>query len=220
MAKVVMTDYFKQRALLEVDGSMRVEGDFYKNSAIVKINGDLWVRGEVYKNRNLQVTGTVYCTNFYGNGGYANVEYSGEQYHNSERFKVTKVAKDWNPLGLYLGEKVIYTPSVLGSAIEREEEAERVRLSGLSASQRRKEGEFGFQLRLICSSGVFICCTCGLSTLYFVVTGVQFWATEFLLKVVGAPYSECLGAFAGTSASAPVLGVVLGGIIVDKIGGK
>jgi MFS family permease len=69
------------------------------------------------------------------------------------------------------------------------------------------------------SSGVFVCATLGLSCLYFVVTGVQFWATEFLLEVVQAPYATVLGAFAGTSASAPVLGVVLGGIVVDKLGG-
>jgi hypothetical protein len=39
-------------------------------------------------------------------------------------------------------------------------------------------------------------------------------------EVVQAPYATVLGAFAGTSASAPVLGVVLGGIVIDKIGGN
>jgi hypothetical protein len=78
---------------------------------------------------------------------------------------------------------------------------------------------FWDQLRLICTSSVFVCCTLGLSTLYFVVTGVQFWATEFLLEVSQAPYTKVLGAFAGTSASAPVLGVVMGGIVVDRFGG-
>jgi MFS family permease len=69
------------------------------------------------------------------------------------------------------------------------------------------------------TSGVFVCATLGLSTLYFVVTGIQFWATEFLIQVVGAPINTVLGAFAGTSATAPVLGVVVGGILIDKIGG-
>jgi hypothetical protein len=116
--------------------------------------------------------------------------------------------------------RVIYSPSALSSAMKAEAEAAaEAEADDLIASPGDTQGQFLIQLRLICSSGVFVCCTLGLSTLYFVVTGVQFWATEFLLKVVGAPYNECLGAFAGTSASAPVLGVVLGGIVVDKIGG-
>jgi len=38
---------------------------------------------KVYKNRELRVTGTIYCTNFYGNsGGGGDVEYSGIEYQN------------------------------------------------------------------------------------------------------------------------------------------
>ena len=59
---------------------------------------------------------------------------------------------------------------------------------------------------------MFVCVTLGLSALYFVVTGVQFWITEILAVGYSFTYSEVLICFTITSATAPVLGVVLGGI--------
>jgi MFS family permease len=75
------------------------------------------------------------------------------------------------------------------------------------------------QLCLLLSSPTFVYCTLALSSLFFVVTGIQFWSTEYLIKVIKAPYGTVLASFAATSATAPVLGVVFGGWIVDYVGG-
>ena len=75
------------------------------------------------------------------------------------------------------------------------------------------------QLKLLLSTPTFVFCTLALSALFFVVTGIQFWATDFLIKVIEVERSLVLGAFAATSATAPVLGVVFGGWIVDYFGG-
>jgi MFS family permease len=61
--------------------------------------------------------------------------------------------------------------------------------------------------------------TLALSALFFVVTGIQFWGTQFFTQVIKASYGKVLICFAVTSATAPVLGVVFGGMFVDKIGG-
>ena len=61
--------------------------------------------------------------------------------------------------------------------------------------------------------------TAGLCALYFVVTGVQFWMTIYLVKVIKADYGAVLGAFAATSATGPVIGVVFGGWFIDRVGG-
>jgi len=57
----------------------------------------------------------------------------------------------------------------------------------------------------------------GLSALFFVVNGVQFWATQYLLEVCGADPLTALSAYAATSATAPVLGVLTGGACVDRL---
>jgi MFS family permease len=58
-----------------------------------------------------------------------------------------------------------------------------------------------------------------LTALYFVVTSVQFWATEYLITSRGYDSHKVMLAFIITSASAPILGVLFGGWIVDRIGG-
>ena len=74
-------------------------------------------------------------------------------------------------------------------------------------------------LRLLLRSRTFVYCTLALSALYFVVTGIQFWSTEFLVQVIRADFSTVLVAFAATSATAPILGVLFGGLVIDSIGG-
>jgi len=59
----------------------------------------------------------------------------------------------------------------------------------------------------------------GLSSLFFVVTGIQFWATAYLIEVLRAPKEQVMSLFVFTSATAPILGVVFGGAFIDKIGG-
>ena len=54
------------------------------------------------------------------------------------------------------------------------------------------------QLRLLLRSSTFVYCTLALSALFFVVTGIQFWSTEYLIRCIKAPYSTVLAAFAAT----------------------
>lgn len=59
-----------------------------------------------------------------------------------------------------------------------------------------------------------------LCTLYFVVTGLQMWATSYLRgPPVHADLNVIIAAFGFCSATAPVLGVVFGGWVVDRLGG-
>ncbi len=88
-----------------------------------------------------------------------------------------------------------------------------------------------------------------MSALYFVVTGVQFWGTAYMMVALGAPQvitaaatKKCCFAvflftisishhfsyflqyeanllFVATSATAPILGVLFGGWLIDRLGG-
>jgi len=58
-----------------------------------------------------------------------------------------------------------------------------------------------------------------LSALYFVVTGIQYWATDYLETELNGNKNVVRLQFLFTSATAPVAGVIFGGWFVEWIGG-
>eukprot|EP00966_Prymnesium_polylepis_P333863 7389277-Prymnesium_polylepis.1 len=68
-------------------------------------------------------------------------------------------------------------------------------------------------------SPVWRCVVAGTCALFFVVTGIQFWVTSYLTEVIKAPKPSVVAAFSIESITAPLLGVFLGGTIVDRLGG-
>ncbi len=58
-----------------------------------------------------------------------------------------------------------------------------------------------------------------ITTMYFVLMSIQYWATDWM--VVGRKYNEhkVMGWFIFSSATAPIFGAILGGILIDRIGG-
>jgi len=69
------------------------------------------------------------------------------------------------------------------------------------------------------SSPIYMACVCTLTALFFVVTGIQFWVTEYMTDVIGQEKSIVVPTFGITSITAPLLGVFLGGCVTDKLGG-
>mmetsp|Transcript_28055 Transcript_28055/g.27743 ORF Transcript_28055/g.27743 Transcript_28055/m.27743 type:complete len:99 (+) Transcript_28055:674-970(+) len=57
------------------------------------------------------------------------------------------------------------------------------------------------------------------SCLYFVVTGIQFWASDYLLNVMEMQPSLVFPTYAITTITGPTLGVVTGGAVCHKTGG-
>ncbi|KAH0489089.1 MAG: hypothetical protein KVP17_000437 [Porospora cf. gigantea B] len=55
--------------------------------------------------------------------------------------------------------------------------------------------------------------------IYFVVTGVQSWTTLYMQQVLHAPMPFIVTSFATVAATSPLLGVIVGGIVTDKVGG-
>jgi len=51
------------------------------------------------------------------------------------------------------------------------------------------------------------------------VTGIQFWVTKYLVNVIGVDQGPVTPVFGLTSITAPLLGVFLGGYIIDNLGG-
>eukprot|EP00301_Raphidiophrys_heterophryoidea_P027337 c9608_g1_i2.p1 GENE.c9608_g1_i2~~c9608_g1_i2.p1 ORF type:complete len:506 (-),score=72.55 c9608_g1_i2:88-1605(-) len=78
---------------------------------------------------------------------------------------------------------------------------------------------FWQQVKMLWRSTLFVSVVLALSSLYFVVTAVQYWITIYLIDVIHAPKPLVLTAFAVTSLTAPILGVICGGLFIDWMGG-
>jgi sugar phosphate permease len=58
-----------------------------------------------------------------------------------------------------------------------------------------------------------------ISSLYFIITGIQFWVSDYLMNVLNVSQETVFIAFAVSCVSGPTIGVIVGGVIVHKIGG-
>ena len=82
----------------------------------------------------------------------------------------------------------------------------------------------GEQLGQLFGSKLFIILTLSLCGLFFVVTGVQFWITDYATRSkqeggLGADAETVVLVFSIASVTAPVMGVFIGGALIDKQGG-
>jgi MFS transporter, Spinster family, sphingosine-1-phosphate transporter len=74
-------------------------------------------------------------------------------------------------------------------------------------------------VRNIFKRPMFVFTMLTISSIYFVVTGVQFWISDYMIVTLNASQGMVFTAFALVSITAPTLGVLLGGNICDRLGG-
>lgn len=72
--------------------------------------------------------------------------------------------------------------------------------------------------KIISNCGFMRMCI-SVTLLYFVVTGIQFWFSDFLITVMNMEKETVFGIFTVVSISGPVLGVVFGGWLSSRLGG-
>lgn len=75
------------------------------------------------------------------------------------------------------------------------------------------------QLIMLLKSSVYMWLVFALCGLYFVVTGIQFWGTDYMVDVIKADIITVQAGFAITSITGPLIGVIFGGWLIDKLGG-
>lgn len=59
----------------------------------------------------------------------------------------------------------------------------------------------------------------GLTSLYFVVTGIQFWGASYMIAVLDVPRSYVDASFVVCASTAPTSGVFFGAWLIDMLGG-
>jgi MFS family permease len=80
-------------------------------------------------------------------------------------------------------------------------------------------GHLCHQFRMLCSNYVFIFVTLCLCSVYFVVTGIQFWTTAYFLLVLEEDPNTTMITFALVCITAPLAGVSVGSYFSDLNGG-
>ena len=75
------------------------------------------------------------------------------------------------------------------------------------------------QLRMLANNLIFVFLTLALCNMFFVVSGIQYWVTLYMLKTLQANPIVVVVGFVVISTTAPILGVLTGGCVADYYGG-
>ncbi|GFE52978.1 integral membrane family protein [Babesia ovis] len=62
--------------------------------------------------------------------------------------------------------------------------------------------------------------TLTISTIFYILSAIQFWTTKIAVSVYQVNHTLIYSLFVGTSITAPVIGVIAGSWIIDRIGAK
>lgn len=74
-------------------------------------------------------------------------------------------------------------------------------------------------VRSILRRPIFLLTMMTISVIYFVVTGIQFWISDYMITALGASQGIVFTLFSLISITAPTTGVFFGGYISDRLGG-
>jgi len=74
-------------------------------------------------------------------------------------------------------------------------------------------------LGVILKKRLFIVSILALSSLYFIITAIQYWISDYMMEVLGLPKGKVFVYFVIISVTAPTCGLILGGKVSEMMGG-
>ena len=80
-------------------------------------------------------------------------------------------------------------------------------------------GRYFLQTKIVLTTPLYVSITLGMCAIYFIVTGIQFWMTKYLIEILDLEPLLVNIIFSAISITAPLSGVLVGGTISDKYGG-
>lgn len=99
-------------------------------------------------------------------------------------------------------------------------EYELIHLQKLAEQEEQvRELSFGKKLYYVLSNVDFILFMLGLVGLFFIVTGIQFWVTDYFSTVLGTTQTQAYLIYISVGALGPLMGVIVAGQVFDRIGG-
>lgn len=95
----------------------------------------------------------------------------------------------------------------------------RRRLTRLDTVQTSNFALYCMQAKEVLFNWLYIWVCLGLCSMYFIVTGIQFWITSYLVEYLGYDPVQVILVFSIISITAPMSGVLIGSTFADKYGG-
>jgi predicted MFS family arabinose efflux permease len=89
----------------------------------------------------------------------------------------------------------------------------------IRGDQSQEGPDYMASLRKVAGSRLYIGCVLIFSNLLFVVTGIQFWMTDYFIRVLKVDKVIVNAGFVVISITAPVVGTIFGGYVIDRLGG-
>ena len=80
-------------------------------------------------------------------------------------------------------------------------------------------GRYCLQTKTVLTNKLYVLITLAMTSIYFIVTGIQFWITKYLIEILNVEPIVVNVIFSIISITAPLSGVLFGGTISDKYGG-
>ncbi|KAL4497176.1 hypothetical protein ABPG72_019496 [Tetrahymena utriculariae] len=114
----------------------------------------------------------------------------------------------------------IRSPSVFEILVVDGREVKRKREKKQKHQKDKKKTKGFFQLMCILwKSKIYVASLLTIALLYFVVTGIQFWMSDYFREVLHADEKLVFGTYSLVSLTGPTLGVIFGGTLTQKMGG-
>ena len=80
-------------------------------------------------------------------------------------------------------------------------------------------GRYSMQAKTVLTNKLYVSITLAMTSIYFIVTGIQFWITKYLIEILSVEPIVVNIIFSIISITAPLSGVLFGGTLSDKYGG-
>jgi MFS family permease len=104
-------------------------------------------------------------------------------------------------------------------SIHRKAHLSNRQLTRMDTIQTSNLSRYCSQAIVVLTNSIYISVTLGLCSMFFIVTGVQFWMTSYLIDILGNNPVHVVIIFSAVSITAPLAGVIIGGTFADKYGG-
>jgi len=75
------------------------------------------------------------------------------------------------------------------------------------------------QIGLLLRNPIFMCASFCVCTAFFIVVGIQFWGTSYMIITMEASPNNAMITYSFVTITAPLLGVITSGFLLDHLGG-
>jgi sugar phosphate permease len=82
-----------------------------------------------------------------------------------------------------------------------------------------KDQSFCVRLKSVTGNKNYLLAVASISFLYYIITGIQYWVSDYMIRILGQSKGVVFIAFGIVSITGPVGGVIVGGNITTALGG-